>query len=122
MSLKPDPSVIKQLVDAAESLERVRVDLDVSESKCPTCGANRANNWEDTKHAKSLSAAISRIDSTVSALYDDKLSPMRDSDPVVYYRRANTVRKKLKKQHLIEPKKMKGEIWKDYGKDKEDES
>ena len=114
MPLKPDPDVIKQLVDAVEALERVKVDLDVSESQCPTCGANRANNWEDAKHAKALSAAISRIDTTLTGLHE--------GPPVVYHRRAHTVRQYRKKKHLPEPKTMKDDVWKDYPKDKGDDS
>ena len=70
---------ISELVEASEALERVRIDLDLSQTTCKTCGAHRANNWEDAKRAKALTAAINRIDATLTDL---------QSRPSVFYKNA----------------------------------
>ena len=62
---------MQELVEAAECLERVLVDLDTTESMCPTCGRKKAENWTDAKTFRALSAAKKRIDQSIIELMDE---------------------------------------------------
>ena len=64
--------LIDRLADCSEILELARLELDVRTQSCPTCGSKRFVNWTEAKAHKSLSAALSKIDSTISELYERK--------------------------------------------------
>jgi hypothetical protein len=56
------------LADASEILEAVSLELNTKVDTCPTCGAQRAENWKDYKSARSLKAALARVDACISDL------------------------------------------------------
>lgn len=59
---------IHELVEAAEAIERVLVDLDQTAHVCDSCGTRRATNWSETKWARGLEGAKNRVDQIITEM------------------------------------------------------